>query len=129
VLTDRGLGPASASIADRSPVPVDIVEVPADRPPRATETTAYFTVSEALTNVAKYAQATRATVRIATEDGSLVVEVRDDGIGGARAGTGSGLSGLSDRVGAIDGTLSVDSPPGEGTLVRAILPLQVVGEA
>jgi PAS domain S-box-containing protein len=129
VLTERGLGPAIAALADRSPVPVDIVELPAERPSSAAETTAYFTVAEALTNVAKYAQATRATVKIATEDGSLVVEVRDDGIGGAQAGTGSGLSGLSDRVGAIDGTLSVDSPPGEGTLVRAALPLQVVGEA
>ena len=75
--------------------------------------------------MAKYAQATRATVRIATEDGCLVVEVRDDGIGGAEAGTGSGLSGLSDRVGAIDGDLTVTSPPGEGTLVRAVLPLEV----
>ena len=129
VLTDRGLGPAIAAIADRSPVPVDIVEVPADRPSRAAETTAYFTVSEALTNVAKYAQATRATVRIAAEDGTLVVEVRDDGIGGAAAGTGSGLSGLSDRVGAIDGTLTVTSPPGEGTLVRAVLPLQIASQA
>jgi signal transduction histidine kinase len=75
--------------------------------------------------VAKYAQASRATVRVVTEDGSLVVEVRDDGIGGAEAGTGSGLSGLSDRVGAIDGDLTVTSPPGEGTLVRAVLPLDV----
>jgi PAS domain S-box-containing protein len=129
VLTERGLGPAIAALADRSPVPVDIVELPAERPSSAAETTAYFTVAEALTNVAKYAQATGATVRIATEDGALVVEVRDDGIGGACASTGSGLSGLSDRVGAIDGTLSVDSPPGEGTLVRAVLPLQVASEA
>jgi PAS domain S-box-containing protein len=125
VLTDRGLGPAIAAIADRSPVPVDIVEVPDERPPRPVETTAYFTVSEALTNVAKYAQATHATVRIATEDGCLLVEVADDGIGGAEAGAGSGLAGLTDRVGAIDGTLTVTSPPGEGTIVRATLPLQV----
>jgi signal transduction histidine kinase len=103
--------------------------VPAERPSRAAETTAYFTVSEALTKVAKYAQASRATVRIAAEDGTLVVEVRDDGIGGAAAGTGSGLSGLSDRVGAIDGTLTVTSPPGEGTLVRAVLPLQIASQA
>jgi PAS domain S-box-containing protein len=125
VLTERGLGPAIAALADRSPVPVEIVELPAERPSSAAETTAYFTVAEALTNVAKYAQASHATVRIATEDGCLVVEVRDDGIGGASASAGSGLSGLSDRVGAIDGALSVDSPPGEGTFVRAVLPLQV----
>ena len=125
VLTERGLGPAIAALADRSPVPVEIVELPAERPSSAAETTAYFTVAEALTNVAKYAQASHATVRIVTEDDCLVVEVRDDGIGGASASAGSGLSGLTDRVGAIDGTLTVDSPPGEGTLVRAVLPLQV----
>jgi PAS domain S-box-containing protein len=125
VLTERGLAPAIAALADRCPVPVEIVEVPDDRPPRAVETTAYFTVSEALTNVAKYAQATRVTVRIAVEDGCLIVEIADDGIGGASAGTGSGLSGLSDRVGAIEGTLTVTSPPGKGTVVRAVLPLEV----
>jgi PAS domain S-box-containing protein len=125
VLTERGLGPAIIALADRAPVPVDIVELPAERLPTAAETTAYFTVSEALTNVAKYAQATQASVRLATEDGTLVVEVRDDGIGGAEASTGSGLSGLADRVGACDGDLSVESPPGEGTLIRAVLPLAV----
>jgi signal transduction histidine kinase len=87
------------------------------------EITAYFTVSEALTNVAKYARATHASVRLAREDGALVIEVRDDGVGGARAGVGSGLSGLADRVGACDGTLTIDSPPDAGTLVRAVLPL------
>jgi signal transduction histidine kinase len=125
VLTERGLGPAITALADRAPVPVEIVELPEDRLPSAAETTAYFTVSEALTNVAKYAQATHATVRLATEDDALVVEVRDDGVGGAQASTGSGLSGLADRVGACDGDLSVTSPPGEGTLVRAVLPLAV----
>jgi PAS domain S-box-containing protein len=125
VLTERGLGPAIAAVADRSPVPVEILEVPDERAPRAVETTAYFTVSEALTNVAKYAQATHATVRVAAEDGCLVVEIGDDGIGGADPDGGSGLTGLTDRVGAIDGTLSVTSPPGEGTIVRASLPLEV----
>jgi signal transduction histidine kinase len=94
-----------------------------------TEATAYFTVAEALTNVAKYAQATHATVRLASQADELVVEVRDDGVGGARTGTGSGLSGLADRVGACDGSLSVTSPPGEGTLVRAVLPLQAASGA
>ena len=84
-------------------------------------------VAEALTNVAKYAEATHATVRAALEDDALLVEVRDDGVGGANVGGGSGLSGLADRVGAVDGTLTVTSPPGEGTSVRAVLPLQLAG--
>jgi signal transduction histidine kinase len=104
-------------------VPVEVLDVPADRVAPAAETAAYFTVAEALTNVAKYAEASYATVRVACEDGELVVEVRDDGVGGADPGAGSGLSGLADRVAACDGALSVDSPPGAGTLVRAVLPL------
>jgi signal transduction histidine kinase len=124
VLTDRGLAPAIVALASRAPVPVEIVALPAGRLPSAAETTAYFTVAEALTNVAKYAHATHATVRLAQENGALIVEVRDDGIGGANASTGSGLSGLADRVGACDGSLSVSSPPGEGTIVRAVLPLE-----
>ena len=129
VLTDRGLAPAIAALAARAPVPVEIVELPPDRLPAAVETTAYFTVAEALTNVAKYAQASHATVRIACERDGVVVEIQDDGIGGARADGGSGLSGLADRVGACDGTLSVVSPPGEGTLVRAALPLALASDA
>ena len=127
VLTDRGLAPAVAALAARAPVPVEIIELPDDRAPSAAEAAAYFTVAEALTNVAKYARATQATVRVAKRDGDLVVEVCDDGVGGARAGTGSGLSGLADRVDAVDGSLSVISPPGEGTVVRAVLPLGVTG--
>jgi PAS domain S-box-containing protein len=123
VLTERGLAPAIEALATRATVPVEILEVPDDRLPAACETTAYFTVAEALTNVAKYAEASHATVRIAREGGSVAVEVRDDGVGGARIGAGSGLSGLADRVGASEGSLTVDSPPGEGTLVRAELPL------
>jgi PAS domain S-box-containing protein len=123
VLTERGLGPAIEALAARAPVPVDVLEAPAERLPSATETTAYFTVAEALTNVAKYAQASHATVRLAVEAGELAVEVRDDGVGGAQASAGSGLSGLADRVGAVDGSLTVTSPPGEGTVVRAVLPV------
>ena len=123
VLTDRGLAPAIETLAARATVPVEVVALPAERLPAVAEATAYFTVSEALTNVAKYAQATHATVRLANDADELVIEVQDDGIGGAKAGTGSGLSGLADRVGAIDGSLSVTSPAGEGTLVRAVLPL------
>ena len=123
VLTDRGLAPAIETLAARAPVPVEVVALPAERLSPVAEATAYFTVSEALTNVAKYAHATHATVRLARHDGALVIEVQDDGIGGAHASTGSGLSGLADRVGACDGSLSVSSPPGQGTLVRAVLPL------
>jgi PAS domain S-box-containing protein len=123
VLTDRGLAPALTALATRAPVPVELVELPDGRAPASVEAAAYFTVAEALTNVAKYASATQATVRVAEEDGALVVEVRDDGVGGARASAGSGLAGLADRVDAIDGSLSVTSPAGEGTLVRAVLPL------
>jgi len=125
VLTERGLMPAIEALAGRAPVPVDIVGGPVERLSPTLEVTAYFTVSEALTNVAKYARASQATVRLAHEDGGLVVEVRDDGVGGARAGVGSGLSGLADRVGALDGTLSIDSPRGGGTVVRAVLPAGV----
>jgi PAS domain S-box-containing protein len=124
VLTERGLGPAVEALATRAPLPVELLEVPGDRLAPVTEATAYFTVSEALTNVAKYAEATHATVRLACENGHLVVEVRDDGVGGADTDSGSGLSGLADRVGAADGTFSVDSPEGAGTLVRAVLPLR-----
>ena len=122
VLTERGLAPAIDALVSRVPVPVEVIDVPADRLPPATEATAYFTVAEALTNVAKYANASHATVRMAREDGVLEVEVRDDGVGGAQATAGSGLSGLADRVGAADGTLTVISPPGDGTVVRAELP-------
>ena len=127
VLTDRGLAPAVAALAARAPVPVEIVELPDDRAPAPAEAAAYFTVAEALTNVAKYARATQATIRVAREDDALVVEVRDDGVGGARASTGSGLAGLADRVDAVDGSLRVISPPGEGTTVRAVLPLPSAG--
>ncbi len=114
VLTERGLLPAIEALGGRAPVPVEIVGEPIERLSPTLEVTAYFTVSEALTNVAKYARASLASVRLAVEDGALVIEVGDDGVGGARAGVGSGLSGLADRVGACDGTLSVDEPAWRG---------------
>jgi PAS domain S-box-containing protein len=123
VLTDRGLVPAVEALAGRSSFPVEILEAPDERLPEIAEATAYFTVSEALANVAKYAQASQATVRLAREDDALVIEVADDGVGGAQATPGSGLSGLQDRLSACDGTLEVISPPGEGTVVRAVVPL------
>jgi signal transduction histidine kinase len=123
VLSERGLAPAIAALAARAPLPVEVLDVPGDRLAEAAETTAYFTVAEALTNVAKYADASYATVRVACEDADLVVEVRDDGVGGADPDGGSGLNGLADRLAACDGELRVESPPGAGTLVRAVLPL------
>ena len=127
VLTERGLSAAVGALATRCTVPVEIVDPLEQRLSPAVEATAYFTVAEALTNVAKYAEATHAVVKLATTSDELVVEVSDDGIGGASTGAGSGLSGLMDRVGALDGTLSVESPVGQGTLVRAVLPLNGVG--
>jgi signal transduction histidine kinase len=122
VLSERGLEPAVRALAARAPVPVDIVGRATGRLPAAVETAAYFVVSEALTNVSKYAHAEHATVRVERVDGQLLVEVSDDGVGGASAGDGSGLRGLADRVAALSGTLEVSSPPGEGTRLRAQLP-------
>ena len=124
VLTERGLGPALESLASRSPLPV-LVDAPEERLPEPVEAAAYFVVSEALANVAKYAQATEAAVRVARSNGRVVVEVRDDGVGGAEPGSGSGLRGLADRVSALSGTLTVESPRGVGTVIRADIPLSV----
>ena len=123
VLSDRGLEPALRALADRAPVPVIVEEVPEERLPGAVETAAYFVASEALTNVAKYAQATEASVSVRRINGRVRVEVADDGIGGANAANGSGLRGLSDRVAALDGKLSVESPAGRGTRLRAEIPV------
>jgi signal transduction histidine kinase len=121
LLAERGLGPAIAALAARSPVPATATcDVPR-RPPGSVETAAWFVVSEALTNTAKYSGATRATVWITLRHGDLHVEIVDDGRGGADPG-GAGLTGLAQRVEALDGTLEVNSPPGGPTLVRAVLP-------
>ena len=122
VLTDRGLDAAVSALAERCPVPVDVDVALARRPPPAAETAAYYVIAEALTNIAKHAGATHADVRARYDDGRLVVEVADDGSGGARRTAGSGLDGLTQRVEALDGTLAVDSPGGVGTTVRAELP-------
>jgi signal transduction histidine kinase len=111
-------------LAQGLPLPVEVVATPAERLPAAVEASAYFFVSEALANVVKHAQARAATVRItADDDGHLVIEVDDDGVGGAGRNGGSGLRGLRDRIGALDGTVAIDSPPGEGTRLRAVVPL------
>jgi signal transduction histidine kinase len=121
VLADRGLDAAISALAARSPVPVG-VEVATERLPGPVESTAYFVVAEALTNAAKHARAGEVTVRIARHGDLLVVEVTDDGVGGADPAAGSGLRGLADRVAAIDGRLTVTSPAGGPTVVRAELP-------
>jgi signal transduction histidine kinase len=123
VLTDRGLGPALEALAARSPVPVQLDAPAEERLPGPVESAAYFVVSEALTNIAKYAQASRADVRVQRTNGRVTVEIADDGVGGADAARGSGLRGLADRVAALDGTLALDSPSGGGTRLRAEIPL------
>jgi signal transduction histidine kinase len=123
VLTDRGLNAALHGLAQRAPVPVEFQGTPNDRLPDRVELAAYFVVAESLTNVAKYARATHASVNVRRHDGHVVVEVTDDGVGGADPATGSGLRGLLDRVAAVGGRLELDSPRGQGTTVRAAIPL------
>ena len=123
VLTDRGLVAALEALAGRAAVPVSVEADVAERAPEAVEAAAYYVVSEALTNVARHAHAEQAMVRVARRDGVLSVEIEDDGNGGAALSGGSGLRGLADRVGALDGSLEVDSSPGRGTIVRAGLPV------
>ncbi len=122
MLTDRGLDAALSAIVTRCPVPVTLaVDVPT-RLPAAVESAAYFVVAEALTNVARHARASRAQVTIALQNNRLVVEVSDDGIGGADAGRGTGLTGLADRVAALDGWMAVLSPVQGPTSVVVELP-------
>jgi signal transduction histidine kinase len=103
-------------------VPVAIDALPRDRLPHRIEVAAYFVVAEGLANVVKHARARRAAVRVARAGRHAVVEIRDDGCGGADEGRGSGLRGLADRVGALDGRLECHSPPLGGTLLRAEIP-------
>jgi len=121
-LSERGLAAALRIVASRAPLPVelDVTDTPLET---NVSVAAYYIVSEALTNVAKYAEATKAAVRVRETDQALVVVVEDDGKGGADFGRGTGLSGLADRAAALDGTLAIDSPRGGGTRLRAELPL------
>jgi signal transduction histidine kinase len=123
VLTDRGLSAALVALAGRSPMPVELGEVPPQRLPAPVETSVYFVVAEALTNAAKHACCTHVYVGVRVEDGSAAVEVRDDGVGGADPAAGTGLRGLADRVNALGGRLELESPAGEGTMVRARIAL------
>ena len=124
ILTEAGLRSAIEGLAERAPIPV-AVEVVDSRFDSGVEATAYFVVAEALTNVARHARATQARVAIASGPDRLLVTVADDGVGGASLTAGSGLLGLRDRVAAIDGSFTVDSPVGAGTTVIADIPLEV----
>jgi signal transduction histidine kinase len=122
LLTDRGLEAALNGLAGRSPVTVELVETPHERLPSSVEAAVYFVVAEALTNVARYAQARTVSVAVVRSNGHVDVAVSDDGVGGADPAQGSGLRGLSDRVAALDGRLELTSTDGDGTTVRARIP-------
>jgi signal transduction histidine kinase len=122
VLGDRGLDAALSALAAKAPIPVDVSVRVDPRPPSAVETTAYFVVGETLTNVAKHADATKAAVAVWRTRDTVVVEVSDNGHGGAGLRAGGGLAGLADRAATIDGVLTVLSPPGGPTVIRANLP-------
>jgi signal transduction histidine kinase len=122
ILTDRGLDAALSSLTVRTAVPVELDVALPERLPAPIESAAYFVVAESLANVAKHAGATRATVRARIDGGMLVVEISDDGHGGAAPAAGGGLEGLTTRVAAVDGSLTLSSPPAGPTVVRAELP-------
>jgi signal transduction histidine kinase len=124
ILSDRGLQAAFDSLAARAPFPVEIAGVPAERFDEALEAALYYVVAESLTNAAKYASASTARIRMSRTDRAIVVEIQDDGRGGANLGGGSGLRGLADRVEALGGHFDVRSPVGAGTVVRVQLPLR-----
>jgi signal transduction histidine kinase len=122
ILTEQGLAAALKSLAERSPVPVTIASLPDQRLSAPAEAAAYFLVSETLANVAKYAQATHVRINLTHVDGRVLVDIDDDGVGGADPARGSGLRGLADRVHALDGRLALESPPGNGTHLHAEIP-------
>ena len=122
MLTERGLVAALEALALRSAVPVDLQELPDRRLPEQVEAAVYYVVAEAIANVHKHAGAQRVVVSVTADDDRVGATVEDDGVGGADEG-GGGLRGLADRVQALDGTLSVESPPGGGTRLRAEIPL------
>lgn len=125
ILSRGGLGPALRTLARRSPIPVEL-DITADtRLPEPIEVAAYFVASEALANATKHAQASRVDVSLATRNRSLLLSIRDDGVGGADPGRGSGLVGLTDRVEALGGSIRVRSRPGDGTHITAELPLEL----
>jgi signal transduction histidine kinase len=125
ILSRGGLGPALKTLARRSAVAVRLHLDLIQRLPESVEVAAYYVVAEALTNAAKHAQASEVTVSVHVQDGDLDVTIRDDGIGGANARKGSGLTGLTDRVEALGGAMAISSRPGNGTSLWATIPLEV----
>jgi signal transduction histidine kinase len=123
ILTEAGLGAAITALADRSTVPVVVSALPDRRLSAAVEAAAYFVVSESLANVAKYASASHASVGADCAGSTLRVEIGDNGVGGADGSRGTGIRGLEDRVAAVGGRLTIDSPAGQGTLVVAEIPI------
>jgi signal transduction histidine kinase len=123
ILTEAGLAAALTALAERSSVPAAVGALPDRRLSQTVEATAYFVVSEALANVAKYASATHASVGADCRGPMLHVEVADNGVGGADASRGTGIRGLQDRVAALGGLVTIDSPPGQGTLLVAEIPI------
>lgn len=123
-LTQHGLGPSLEALAARMPLPVELDVSLERRLPPSVETASYFLCVEALTNVSRYAQASHARLTLREANGVLRVEIGDDGVGGADPAHGSGLRGLQDRLGALDGDLSIDSPAGQGTRLVATIPLE-----
>jgi signal transduction histidine kinase len=124
ILTERGLGMAVDELALRMHLPVEVDVRLSERLPTPVETAAYYVISEALTNVAKHAGASRARVGVGHDDGRALIAVSDNGRGGADAGQGSGLRGLRDRVEALGGRFALESPVGEGTVIRADIPCE-----
>ena len=122
VLTERGLATALHALAERAPIPIELTQIPEARLPGSVEAAIYYVVAEAITNVAKYAQATRATVEVERSNGFATAVVTDDGVGGAEPVPGSGLAGLADRVEALGGRLQIDSTAGRGTQLSAKIP-------
>jgi signal transduction histidine kinase len=122
ILADEGLEPALAALARRAPLPVELTVTTGARLPQPVETAVYFLASEALTNVTKHAHASRVTISVSRTDGNVAVEIDDDGVGGADRAGGTGLGGLRDRIETLGGELSVRSPAGDGTGIRAVIP-------
>lgn len=122
VLSDRGLDAALLALAHRAPLPVEVGAMPEDRLPEPVEAAAYYVVAESLTNVVRYAEASRAKVDISRENGTVRIRIADDGVGGADPARGSGLKGLADRIAALDGHFMLASPDGVGTIVEAEIP-------